>query len=292
MMKLRVFLLGLTALNKLRLYVSLLLVWSVSVLLLAQRRWSTGSQGLRDVDIGLTPGSDEVSDRNRFFIHQSEADDPITDNTHQCQPLPTFRDLSSPFVCNIFHEMSLDPSNIWILGCGSHFCNFQVEDTFGRSVAFKTPRIDGVRHKEPKKYQARVRTETLIMEHLTSSPYILDLYANCGQAKIIPMGSHGSLYDQWVISQEHPPGTEWRDFMSPLTRLTIGYQVASAIADLHGRGEYPSIVHNDICHSQFILIDGIYKLNDYDLANFTNYLHGVPCKEPPHDMGTEVCYKV
>eukprot|EP00978_Attheya_sp_CCMP212_P042555 scaffold261433_cov40-Attheya_sp.AAC.1 len=59
--------------------------------------------------------------------------------------------------------------------------------------------------------------------------------------------------------------------MDPTDKLKILIQIVSAIADLHTFEEdgIVSVTHNDLCCHQFILIDGIYKLNDFHLATMS-----------------------
>jgi serine/threonine protein kinase len=56
------------------------------------------------------------------------------------------------------------------------------------------------------------------------------------------------------------------DAIDPIDNLKISIQVASAISDLHD--ESISVIHGDLSVDQIILIDGIYKLNDFHLSEF------------------------
>lgn len=55
-----------------------------------------------------------------------------------------------------------------------------------------------------------------------------------------------------------------------IDRLKILYQIASGVADMHTfeKDGLVSLVHNDVCCHQFILCDGVYKLNDFHLSHF------------------------
>jgi hypothetical protein len=61
--------------------------------------------------------------------------------------------------------------------------------------------------------------------------------------------------------------------MSSVDKLKICVQIAAAVADLHGfeTDNVPSLSHNDICCHQFILVDGVYKLNDFHLAEYLKH---------------------
>jgi tRNA A-37 threonylcarbamoyl transferase component Bud32 len=78
--------------------------------------------------------------------------------------------------------------------------------------------------------------------------------------------------------------------MSPENKLRIGYQVATAIGNLHSfDGDMPSVTHNDLCCHQFILIDGVYKLNDFHLAEtLKKDREGNACVDRPKGMNPNV----
>ena len=48
----------------------------------------------------------------------------------------------------------------------------------------------------------------------------------------------------------------------PLDKLKIAIHITSGVADLHST----SFFHNDLCCHQFLMQDGIFKLNDYNMA--------------------------
>ena len=81
--------------------------------------------------------------------------------------------------------------------------------------------------------------------------------------------------------------------MSPENKLRIGFQVATAVGDMHSadgdNNNMPSISHNDLCCHQFILIDGVFKLNDFHLAS-TLYKdrEGNACVDWPKGMNRNV----
>ena len=56
-------------------------------------------------------------------------------------------------------------------------------------------------------------------------------------------------------------------------------QMAQGIADMHDFEGRPSIAHTDITLSQFILVDGSFKLNDFNPARFMrwNITRNEPC---------------
>lgn len=116
------------------------------------------------------------------------------------------------------------------------------------------------------------RKDVLVMEHLTSSPYVVDIYGYCGLSHFEELGGNGNLHDQVKLAREH------KQELSPLDKLRICVQITTAVAHMHELG----VAHNDICCHQIILIDGIFKLNDFNFATFQrrNKRTNVPCRDP------------
>ena len=100
-----------------------------------------------------------------------------------------------------------------------------------------------------------VRKDSLSMVQLTSSPFVVDIYGYCGQSQLVEYGANGSLHDLVKLAR-----VTGQDYISSRDKLRICYHIAKAVADAHNS----DIVHNDISVNQFIPIDGIYKLNDFD----------------------------
>lgn len=122
------------------------------------------------------------------------------------------------------------------------------------------------------------------MERLTASPFVLDAYGNCGASQLTAFAQGGNLHDLIALARRNG------DPMSPLDKLKVGYQVAQGLADMHAiDGDEPSLVHNDVCCHQFVLIDGVYKLNDFHLSSVEtrNRYDGSLCLNEPHTPDLE-----
>lgn len=120
--------------------------------------------------------------------------------------------------------------------------------------------------------------DTIAMERMTASPYVLDVYGSCGASQLTEVGAGGNIHDLVKIAR-----LQGKDPMSPENRLRVGYHVASGVAAMHSiDGDVPSLVHNDLCCHQYILVDGVYKLNDFHLASIKlqDRMTGKACKEP------------
>ena len=128
--------------------------------------------------------------------------------------------------------------------------------------------------------------DAVVTERLSSSPFVVDQYANCGLALVLELGSHqGTLMDHIILARQQG------EYMTAKSRLVIGAQVAAAVADLHTMdgNDIPSVAHNDVCARQFLLVDGIYKLFDFDSASITRVnRNGTVCMEEPEHMDDEV----
>lgn len=140
---------------------------------------------------------------------------------------------------------------------------------------------------DPYAYEAAWK-DTIAMERLSASPHVLDMYGNCGVSQLTELATGGNLHAQIKMARTNG------DRMSPETKLRIGYQIAKALADMHSiDGNVPSLVHNDICCHQFLLVDSVYKLNDFHLSS-TVYTTGAgnACRDPPKSMNENVGTRV
>lgn len=117
---------------------------------------------------------------------------------------------------------------------------------------------------EPRNYD-RHRRDAVTMERLSSSPFVMNIYAACGNSGLFEYADGGSLDDSIWYSDDKKP---W----SSKERLVVAYQAVSGIADMHNIGKegVPSIAHTDITTQQFVYVNeaGVYKLNDFNRARF------------------------
>jgi len=168
--------------------------------------------------------------------------------------------------CNSLHELDFNdlrpfPKSfvrVNLVGNGYWRDVWAVKDVFNKLYALKTMRI---RHDWVDRNYDRHRRDALASERLTSSKNIVDVYGYCGNSGIFEYGSGGDIETMLWYSKDHWNATE---------RLIVAYQVATAIADMHSYPDedHPSIVHTDISTSQFIFINGRYKLNDFNRCRF------------------------
>ena len=189
-----------------------------------------------------------------------------TEDDDVCQPMHEWQS-SSYMLCNPLHEFdtiseAID-GTLEFINCGGDRCAFKIKDVQGTQLALKTPKFRKV-NADKDKYESS-RIDGMAMERLTSSQYVLSTYGYCGLSQVIEYGEGGSIHD--LVKRARLEG---RDNMDPIDKLKVAIQLVTAVADLHGfeKDGKASITHNDLCCHQFILVDGVYKLNDFHLSRF------------------------
>jgi serine/threonine protein kinase len=109
------------------------------------------------------------------------------------------------------------------------------------------------------------KKDAMVMERLTASPYVADIFTACGATQVIEYSEGGNIHDLIKIAR-----LAGEDKMSSIDKLRICVQIAAAVADMHSfeKDGVPSLSHNDLCCHQFLFVDGVYKLNDFHLAKY------------------------
>jgi len=123
----------------------------------------------------------------------------------------------------------------------------------------------------PRNYD-RHRRDAVAMERLTSSVFVMEIYAACGNSGLFEFADGGSLEDSiYYNNHQHHRKDNFKPWSSK-ERLVVAYQAISGIADLHNFAKegVPSIAHTDIHSAQFVYVEetGLYKLNDFNRARF------------------------
>jgi hypothetical protein len=177
------------------------------------------------------------------------------------------------------------------INCGENRCTFLFhhrQDT----LVLKTLKLGQVSNLNdsffggPSRYRMAIK-DSLALSKLTSSPFVVNIYGSCALAQLVEHSSGGNIHDLLKRSRQfrnfHVGPSQNKDdkhrshqhdpnfhLISPLNRLKIAYHVATAVADMHALEEHPynlpSMSHNDLCCHQFMLVDGVYKLGDFDWA--------------------------
>lgn len=119
---------------------------------------------------------------------------------------------------------------------------------------FKTNRIN---HRFEDAHYEHNRIDAVVLERLTASPHVIDIFGFCGHS----------------VMTEYADGKRLGDLADknkkiPLARLKIAVDIASGLADVHGiDGEkHASFVHLDINPANVVSIGGTLKLNDFNIG--------------------------
>lgn len=230
-------------------------------------------------------------------------DEVHNDESDSCAPLFDWQSHSHPS-CNSIHEISLLTSRavrkqdekeerLSLLGEGWFRTTWKYEKIDSIAVVLKTLRV--AREFEAEYYELH-RRDAVAMERLTHSPYVVDVYAYCGQSAINEfadfqfgdgISSLEQLNRQFRPHTEHVNYRHW-DVKVMNLKLKLAASVAMGIAHVHAGGNHevdalPAIVHYDINPRNIALFqNGKPKINDFNIAEFLTYRKGtnVTCGFP------------
>ena len=200
--------------------------------------------------------------------------------TEHCKAMYEWQKSSFP-TCNIIHEHQIQEYDVVQntiqkinYGFFRDIWKVQISTADARRrqyVVLKTLRTD----KEYDEYNAdRHRRDAVALERLTSSPHVVNIYGHCVNSQMTEYSGEGDVYDA-VFNPRRGITLSKED------ALRIAIQVATGIADMHNLdkdGQAP-MAHTDIAPTQFILIDGYYKLNDFNRVRFIRWNNetNMPC---------------
>lgn len=186
-------------------------------------------------------------------------------NFTECQPMHEWQTRSFP-ACNSVHELdSTDLSyernkyhrQVRLLAHGYWRDVWVIRDHDQTRRVMKTIRYQ---HDHDERNFERHRMDAVVMERLTSSPHIVDIYGFCGHTGVFEYGYEGAI-DNALFEGDRK--------LTSYERLRIAVQVSQALSDLHNfNHKAPAVVHGDIMVNQFIKIDGVFKLNDFNRCHF------------------------
>lgn len=190
---------------------------------------------------------------------------PYQDNP-ECVPMHDWQTKSFP-ACNDIHQVDLfDLSysrnrlhrQVRILAHGYFRDVWAVREYNGLTLqVLKTIRYE---HEFDEWNFDRHRMDAIAYERLTSSPRVMDIYGYCGHSALFEHAPGGDMSDALFENDEKPTSNE---------KFDMAVQVAQAISDLHNfNDKVPAIVHADIMTNQFVRIDGVYKLSDFNRCTF------------------------
>lgn len=178
--------------------------------------------------------------------------------------------------CNTFHEHEIIKGKNKFLGEGAYRETFLQHEPFDAELVVKIQSF----YNNPFEYDRYefVRNDAIIMERLTGSPRIADIYGHCATSiyseflpnevlgKVIPGDGDGinpKLHDEEDVDPKNKFTTS--------EKLDLALQMAESIADLHGYSG-GVIVHDDVQLAQFLYRqDGSLILNDFNRGEIMLY---------------------
>mmetsp|Transcript_775 Transcript_775/g.1634 ORF Transcript_775/g.1634 Transcript_775/m.1634 type:complete len:518 (-) Transcript_775:14-1567(-) len=209
---------------------------------------------------------------SRPLLLNDEEEESDEDDEQSCVQMHDWMSSTFPS-CAIMHEIDmtnrLTPVTQGTIRMVWRFVDFDGAKRALKSHMWSSDFIEG-------EYE-RNRHDSLVMERLSASRYIPNIYSFCGTSQLVEYADKGNVHDLIKRMRQR------RIQIPSLTRLKVAYQIASALRDLHSidKGGVISVAHNDVCCHQIIHIDGTYKLNDFHLSKFlkTNRYTGETCLE-------------
>jgi serine/threonine protein kinase len=199
----------------------------------------------------------------------------------KCVPMSDWQTASFP-TCNTFHEIDLPLSSadnahgktttqsqeqLTVLGEGWFRTAWRLEQS-GVTTVLKTLRIEREFLEE---YYELHRRDAIAMERLTRSPFVVDIFAYCGQSAVneianFPFPDVKDLehFDRRLRYHDSPQINR--------IKLQVAASVAQGLADIHsidGDNGTPTMAHYDINPRNIAMFSrGRPKINDFNIAEF------------------------
>jgi serine/threonine protein kinase len=236
-----------------------------------------------DPDLELYPSKRRVAVSQRALFQQQRLQSSKDYNagradvfeTEECKAQYDWQLASFP-TCNTLHEMDLLQEirlpqghvvahgfwrDVWVVQDAA------VPNTT-HPIVLKTIRYQ---HEFEERNYDRHRRDAVAMERLTKSKLVVDIYGHCGNSGLFEYANGGTLSDA-VWGKPHRQNRH-HEPPSPLQILELATQAAMGVAAIHnfdGEG-VPSLAHTDIAPGQFVQVDRLYKLNDFNRARFLRW---------------------
>jgi hypothetical protein len=223
----------------------------------------------------------------RDYYEYSES---LEDTPQKCRR-PAWKQRYYPS-CNAFHEKDLgrdyDQTRAGnVFGNDQFYDSFLINHGYYRDVwVMHQPSLDDKsilktvrwKHEYHRLTYAETLMDALVMERLTPSPRIVDIFGHCGSAvwvEALPFDVeetiiHGNGYMK-SDKMENQELLKPLNDLTPRARFEMALAMAESIADLHGYAG-GVIVHDDIQPCQWLKSkDGVLKLGDFNRAEIMDY---------------------
>lgn len=110
-----------------------------------------------------------------------------------CYPMATWQ-TSVRQTCNHFHELekaTRDTMSMRFINCGENRCTFLLDDD-SETYVLKTVFMSYINSSDRYGMAAK---DSMALEKLSSSPYVINLYASCALAQLVEYSSGGNIHD-------------------------------------------------------------------------------------------------
>ena len=151
--------------------------------------------------------------------------------------------------CNLLHDINILENEATLMGVGGRRVTYSISGhAVLRTILFHRAEF------RQSEYEIQ-RTDAVISERLTSSPYVMNIFGYCGLSSLAELGDNKS--------------TEWLEklyFLEPIAKLRMAQQLTSALVDLHTTDDMDesTVVVRNLKPDNLLLVKGIIKMNDFD----------------------------
>jgi len=209
---------------------------------------------------------DDYRDTDDVDEELAEGDDEGDD----CEEVDWFR--SHHPSCNNLHEADLTIDDMKLIGRGYYRNVWITKD--GKAVI----KTQSVNHGFGTNSYERQRFDAMIMEKLTASPIIVDIFGHCGNT-VSTEAVPNEVYKEMIRGNgmttmaKHLSGKspKTRNNLNPHEKLVLALELAETLAELHG---YIGgvMIHDDVQPYQWLRTEnGVLKLNDFNRGEVMFY---------------------
>lgn len=231
----------------------------------------------RDLEIELYPS--DFTDNTQLYGVLDSSDEalqpmemraPYADET--CIPMEDWQTTFHPS-CNGMHELDmtgLSGDDVSLFGMNGFWRNAWKVDSGKDRIVLKTLKIN---HRFEDAYFENHRIDAVVLERLTASPHVINVFGFCGHS----------------VTTEYADGKRLGELAdkkrkTKLARLQIAVDIANGLADVHGidGDDTATFVHLDINPANVVSINSTLKLNDFNIGVLRrwNVTSNEPCGIP------------
>ena len=217
----------------------------------------------KKIAILLSLSDNNDNSNNSLMISSREARhrmaDTLIEEGNNCIQSKDWQLTSFP-ACNSIHEYDIsattspshttDDTAAQLINHGYWRDVWKVHDAVLKTIRYE--------HDYTERNYDRHRRDALAMERLTASENVVDIYGFCGNSGVFQYSQEGDVYSMvW--------GRRSKNYSS-IEALRTAEQIAAGIAAAHtfDGEDHATLAHTDITPTQFVSIDGKFRLNDFN----------------------------